>query len=78
MEVTSAKSLEAELLICCARTYTSSEWVERIRALLREEIDWAYLYRLAEMYGMMPLLYWHLNAASSEAYQQWSGSSGSM
>ena len=58
---------EAELLICCARTRMNSERAKRIKALLQEDIDWTYLYRLALSHGMMPLLYWHLNATCPEA-----------
>lgn len=58
---------EAELLICCARIRMNPEMSERMRALLQEGIDWTYLYRLALMHGMMPLLYWHLHNTCPEA-----------
>ena len=61
---------EAELLLCCARTCMDSARAERIKALLREAIDWAYLLRTALPHGMMPLLYWHLNAICPEAVPQ--------
>lgn len=58
---------EAALLLCCARTCTESERAEQIKALLREDIDWVYLIRRARLHGVMPLLYWHLNAICPDA-----------
>lgn len=53
---------EHELLICCARTRLDAEAIARIGVLLQKGIDWVYLLRTAKSHGMMPLLYWHLNA----------------
>jgi hypothetical protein len=39
---------------------------ERVRTLLRQELDWDYLGRLAFRHGMRPLLYWHFNAICPE------------
>ncbi len=39
----------------------------RVRALLREGVDWEYLLQTAHAHGMAPLLYWHLDAACPEA-----------
>jgi hypothetical protein len=58
---------EAELLLCCARTCMDSERAERIRTLLRADIDWAYLLETAPQHGMVPLLYWSLNNTCPEA-----------
>lgn len=57
---------EAELLLCCARTHMDTERAERIRQVLREDIDWDYLIRLALQHGMMPLLFGHLSAVCPE------------
>jgi len=62
-----AKRPEAELLLCCARTRIDSEKVSRISELLRQEMNWAYLLRMARAHRITPLLFWHLNAASPEA-----------
>ena len=59
--------LALELLLCCARTQMDAARAERIRALLREELDWDYLLGTAFRHGMLPLLYWHLNAICPEA-----------
>lgn len=58
---------EAELLLRCARTTRSPEAADRIRALLREGMDWEYLLRTAHRHGMAPLLCWHLDAICPEA-----------
>ncbi len=58
---------EAKLLLCCAQVIEESERAAPICKLLREEIDWPYLLRMALPHGMMPLLYWHLNATCPEA-----------
>jgi hypothetical protein len=47
-----------------------SETAERIKALLQEDIDWDYLLRTALWHGVMPLLYWSLNATCAEAVPQ--------
>lgn len=38
-----------------------------MRALLQEEIEWTYLLSAARSHGVMPLLYWHLNATYPDA-----------
>lgn len=58
---------EVELLLLCARTQVDSEGAARIEALLREDINWDYLLETAREHGMMPLLYWNLNATCPEA-----------
>ena len=51
---------EIDLLLCCARTSLSSEKIYQIRALLDSRIDWPYLIRIAEVQGLLPLLYFNL------------------
>ena len=46
---------EIELLACCGRTQVADA-ASRIAALLREEIDWTYLVRIALAHGMSPFL----------------------
>lgn len=58
---------EVELLLCCAQTCNESEKAARLKALLQGEIDWAYLLWAADEHGMMPLLFWCLNATCPEA-----------
>lgn len=58
---------EAELLRLCALAEMNPEKADQMRALLREKIDWTYLFRIAVFHRMTPLLYWHLNATCPEA-----------
>ena len=59
--------LENELLLSCARSCVSPERPERVRSLLREEIDWEYLLRTASRHGVLPLLYRRLNDTCPDA-----------
>jgi len=54
---------EVALLLHCARTRLDSQHVQHVRTLLRENLDWAYVIRMAIRHGVMPLLYWNLNKA---------------
>ncbi len=58
---------EFELLLCCARTRLDPERVKRIGDLLRQEIDWVLLIRMAIQHGLLPLLYWNLKNVSADA-----------
>jgi hypothetical protein len=58
---------EVELLLCCARTHIDPETAERIRTLLQQDIDWAYLIQTAGRHGVIPLLYCNLNTTGPEA-----------
>jgi len=60
------KRPEIQLLLCCASTSPNPIRVERIRALLQQEIDWTYLLRTAGRHGVAPLLYRSLNATNAE------------
>jgi hypothetical protein len=57
---------EVELLLCFARTRIDAKTSERIRTLLQEDIDWAYLIQTAAQHGVMPLLYQSLNTTCPE------------
>lgn len=58
---------EIEVLLCCASTRIESERVERLKATLKQDIDWAKLMQMASCHKVMPLLYWNLNANCAEA-----------
>ena len=62
--------LENELLICCARTCLDSKNAERLKTLLQEDIDWKYLIEIANLHGVMPLLYLNLSNHYSELVPQ--------
>jgi hypothetical protein len=59
--------LEVELLLCCARTFIDDEKVQRIKSLVKEDIDWQYLIATACRHKLMPLLYNSLNKICAEA-----------
>jgi hypothetical protein len=65
--LTVAMHPEDELLLCCARIQMETGRAEYIRMLLKEDLDWDYLFASALRHGMMPLLHWHLNAICPEA-----------
>ncbi len=51
-------SSEVQLLLSCLRTEMDPMNAQRITVLIeREEIDWLYLRRLADLHAVMPLLY---------------------
>ena len=58
---------EIELLLLCARTRVNSETAAKVETLVQEGIDWNYLLETAQEHGVMPLLYWNLNATCPEA-----------
>jgi hypothetical protein len=55
---------EVELLLCCARTQLNSENAARIKALLREDIDWELVLQKGLQHGIVPLLYSHLQTTA--------------
>jgi hypothetical protein len=60
-------SPETDLLLACARVTLDAGGVERIRALVRCELDWTRIQRLAWAHGVLPLVYWHLSRVAPEA-----------
>ena len=58
---------EDDLLLCCARMCIDSERGERIRLLLRKDLDWEYLRERALRHGLMPLVYRNLKSTCPDA-----------
>ncbi len=56
---------EAELLFCCAGAAVSEAHASRFQALLRADLDWHAVTQHAMQHGVLPLLYWHIDAAGS-------------
>jgi hypothetical protein len=52
---------EVEVLLCCGRTHIGPDTAERVRQLLKEQIDWNYLIEIASYHGTIPLLFWNLS-----------------
>jgi hypothetical protein len=51
---------ENEILVCVARRSLDGATAERLRELLRGDLDWNLLRALAQHHCLMPLLYFHL------------------
>jgi hypothetical protein len=51
---------EIELMLKCARNWPDEAADARIVELLSEQIDWAFLLRIADRHRMKPFLYWNL------------------
>jgi Uncharacterised nucleotidyltransferase len=64
-------SRETQLLLCCARTHLSAAYIDRIRLLLRPELNWASLISIAERAGLTPLVYEHLKRFESRVPSLW-------
>lgn len=61
---------ENELLLCCSQTHLNTKNSEKTKNLLQKDIDWEYLIEIANLEGVMPLLYWNLNNIYPEAVSQ--------
>ena len=59
--IPSTKYLEVELLIHCARTHIDVERIDRVKSLVKQDINWQYLLNIANKNKILPLLYWHLS-----------------
>ncbi|MBP5973250.1 nucleotidyltransferase family protein [Brasilonema sp. CT11] len=58
---------EIELLLCCVRPQVDDAISDRIKALVKENIDWEYLIQTAHGHGVIPLIYTRLNAICPKA-----------
>ena len=58
---------ENELLVCLARPTLDVATTERVRQLVRGELDWVYLLAMADRHSVIPRLYYHLNSICPEA-----------
>ena len=56
-------SPEVEVLLCAASVTPLEERIDRLRALLAQDLDWEYLLAAAEHHCIPSLLYWHLSRA---------------
>ena len=57
---------EETLLILCARTHLDEASAAHVNALLREDLDWDYLLRMAFQHSVVPLLYKNLLPAHKD------------
>ena len=58
---------ELQLIICCARTELNEVWHERIRNLLKQDLDWNYLITIAKLHKVAPLVFVNLINTFPEA-----------
>ncbi len=57
---------EDQILICAARQTLAAAATERLDTLLRTDVDWEYLLRLAERHCVVPLLHKQLSLADGD------------
>ncbi|MDF5720866.1 MAG: nucleotidyltransferase family protein [Rhizonema sp. PD37] len=60
-------SFETELLLCCVRTHPNHSTIERIKALVQENLNWEYLIETSRINAVLPLFYWNLNKICSSS-----------
>jgi hypothetical protein len=60
-------SPELEILLSCARTQLVPEKVDRVKALIQQEINWPFLIQKANYHKVLPLLYTNLKTICPEA-----------
>lgn len=58
---------EIQLILACARTSIDDEGADRIRRLLKNDLDWLYISKKAQQHGVMPLLYRSLSCCQKDA-----------
>ncbi len=63
---TNRTSVEAEILLYCARTGLDAHCRKRLNVLMAQEVDWEYLLKLGFVHGVLPLLYSNLRKVGSE------------
>jgi hypothetical protein len=69
---------EKRLLVCCARTRLSPEIADQIRQILKEPLDWGYLFAESAENSITPLVERHLRdvgreLVASDQLEQWKG-----
>jgi len=57
---------EAQLILACARAGEAAVPTAKVRALLEQPLDWAYIHRIAFRNGQLPFLHLHLNRIAPE------------
>lgn len=60
-------SNEYKLLLLCARTRITEEIEREIITLIKQNIDWDYLLRIAANHRLTSLLYWQLNSVTPDS-----------
>jgi Uncharacterised nucleotidyltransferase len=55
------KSVEVSLLLLCSRTHLDPAQIDRLQQLVQQPVDWSNLLTIANVHGLMPLLYSQLS-----------------
>jgi Uncharacterised nucleotidyltransferase len=55
-DLESDRDSEIELLLCCSRTHPDPLQLDRIQALVQQQLDWNYLLERATYHNLLPLL----------------------
>jgi hypothetical protein len=58
---------ENELVFCCTRVQMDAQTVDRIQALVQQDLDWQAVIQHAYRHGVMPLLYHNLHSLCPSA-----------
>jgi hypothetical protein len=58
---------ENEMLLLCARSKLAPEQIARLRALVNQDLDWEYLYKLAQRHSLIPLVFAQLQSSIKES-----------
>lgn len=64
---TDKNSLEARMLIACARRAMDAAQRSRLAEFVAQPLDWTFLLRLADENGLLPLLHKHLTEAAADS-----------
>jgi hypothetical protein len=62
---------EMQLLLYCARTRLGASHIERIRVLVRPDLNWATFLALADQHGLIPLVHQNLTNLSARIPDVW-------
>jgi Uncharacterised nucleotidyltransferase len=60
-----------QLMLCCARTRLSAAYIDRIRLLLRPDLNWAAVVAVADRMGLTPLVFEHLRKFETRVPPLW-------
>ncbi len=62
---------EIQLMLCCARTRLSAAYIDRIRLLVRPDLNWAAVIAAADRMGLTPLVFEHLKKFETRVPPLW-------
>jgi hypothetical protein len=62
---------EIQLVLCCARTRLSAAYIDRIRLLVRPDLNWAAVIAAADRMGLTPLVFEHLRKFETRVPPLW-------